>query len=62
MTDYSDRPTVIVNVSDDDAPSITFEGFEGSPRPRAVLRDWSRGNVPDQHGDLYVDEVIQDAE
>lgn len=46
---------IIVNVAEDGVQSIT--GVEGR---RVIVRDYTRGNAPDAHGDLYVDEVLQE--
>lgn len=48
---------IIVNVDESGVQSIS--GVEGR---RVIIRDYTRGNAPDAHGDLYVDEVLQEGE
>lgn len=46
---------IIVGIDESGVQSIS--GVEGR---RVVIRDFTRGNEPDAHGDLYVDEVLQE--
>ena len=61
---YSDEPTIIVGF-DSDAGIVStahIEGIEaGEPMPqrfRVIVRDYARGNEPDENGNLYEDEEV----
>jgi len=60
--DYSDRPTVIVGYDPNDigAMNVSLVGFpeDVAVLARIVLRDWSRGDTPDEDGDFYEDEEV----
>jgi hypothetical protein len=45
---------IIVNIAGGEVFSIT-----GLPNTvRVIVRDWDKGNEPDEHGDLYEDTVL----
>jgi hypothetical protein len=61
---YDDAPTIVVGF-DSEAGIVNtawVEGVQpGEPMPatfRVMVRDYARGNEPDEHGDLYDDEEV----
>lgn len=55
-------PTVVVSFADGSVFSVSHENIKpGDPFPkrfRVIVRNYDRGNEPDEHGDLYEDEEI----
>lgn len=54
----ANRPTIIVGFDPDEGVfGVTLEGFDDvdTSQVRVIVRDWSKGNEPDENGDLYED-------
>jgi hypothetical protein len=49
---------LIISIADGEVTNVSTEGFDLPPDTVIVVRDFDRGNVPDENGDLYVDEVL----
>jgi hypothetical protein len=49
------KPTLIIGVGGYDLPQVSWENFDPPKDLRIIVRDYEKGNVPDENGDLYED-------
>lgn len=51
-------PTIIVHFAEGEVENVSIENFKFPKGYKVIVRDYDRGDTPDDNGDLYVDEVI----
>lgn len=60
--EWDEEPTILIGVADGALVEVSVRGCPVHYTPpggfRVILRDWDKGNEPDDDGDLYVDSDV----